>query len=467
MNRRTFLVGLAATAGCDGVRGEAARRLGASVPETLDPATSRGVDPVHHLLNRAAFGPWPGDVERVRAMGIRAWIDEQLDPTTIADPACRIMARRFESVVAPAGESFEFEPEVVQEELTRHTVLRAVYSKRQLQEVMVAFWTDHFNISMAKGDCAHLRAADLREVVRAHALGRFRGLVRASALSSAMLVYLDGTENAAGVPNENYARELLELHTMGVHGGYTQQDVMEAARCLTGWVVRDAERWRKGSVDFVADRHDDGTKVVLGTSIEPAGEDELDALLDVILAHPSVPRFLADKLCRFFVADAPPPGLVQEVADTFAATDGAIAPTLRVLLTSEAFMASASGKVKRPFRFLVSALRGLGAITSAPPELVGWLARMGHAPFEHPTPDGYPFEARPWLSTLPWRWQLARTLTEHADVPFAALSRALGDGQGLFAHLVGRRPNGTELALLSDVEASTPLVLAAPAFQVH
>jgi uncharacterized protein (DUF1800 family) len=477
MNRRVFL-GLAGAslAACDGVRGYLARELGAGLPGAISPPEGATVDPARHLLDRAAWGPWPGDVDRVRAMGAEAWIDEQLEPGSLSDLACTVMARRFESIGQPAGELFEFKAPVVQEELARHTLLRAVYAQSQLHEVMVAFWTDHFNIAIGKAECAWLKTADDRDVIRTHALGRFSNLLRASALSPAMLVYLDGTKNrrASGseVPNENYARELMELHTLGVGGGYTQRDVMEAARCLTGWQVRTG--WNKGSVEFRRDLHDDGDKRVLGHTIPAGGgEADLDALLDILVGHPSTTRYLATKLCRWFIADDPPERAVADVATTFAVTRGDLRATVRAVLTHDSFTQHAQTKLKRPFRFVVSALRAVGAETHTA-SLLEWLSRMGHAPFEHPTPDGYPTEPHPWLGTVLWRWNFANALAQGqlADtrVRWGELATACGSEVGLVRHLLGRDPTPTEVAAFRRVEPTpqrAALVLCSPAFQAH
>ena len=271
--------------------------------ETLTGPTATELDAVSHAINRLTFGVRPGDHARVAAMGVEAFIEEQLAPRELADGMCeRVIRHEFDSLADPAGTLFprkgdasdplqqlfpamkdrgarvshlyEFKDKVLLDELTRATVLRAVLSERQLYEVMVQFWTDHFNIDPSKAEAKWLKAADDRDVIRAHALGNFRELLRASAVSPAMLWYLDGRVNRrvkpADKPNENYARELLELHTLGVHGGYTQQDVMDVARCLTGWTVRDKKKFFKGRVEFRAGEHDDGAKRVLGVEI-PAG----------------------------------------------------------------------------------------------------------------------------------------------------------------------------------------------------
>src|SRR2546422_5567793 len=222
---------------------------------------------------------------------------------------------------------------------------------------MTGFWTDHLNINLEKGDCIYLKPSDDRLVIRAHALGNFKELIRASATSPAMLVYLDGKENRkAGpndVPNENYARELLELHTLGVEGGYTQSDVYEVARCLTGWRLRTG--WRKGTVYFDPSLHDDGEKHVLGQLI-PAGGGaaDLDRVVEIVCKHPSTARHIATKLVRRFVSEAVPAPLVTRGAAVFTATNGDIKSLLRTILNSDEFKAAQGVKFKRPFQFIVS-----------------------------------------------------------------------------------------------------------------
>lgn len=471
------LSSLGALAACDGPRALAARGWGASVPDDLAVPSATVVDPVHRLLCRATFGPWPGDRERVAALGIEGWIDEQLEPDRLDDTACQMMARRFDSLRASPGNAFEWEDTTIREELQRHAVLMAVHSRRQVYESMVALWTDHLNVSVHKGDVAQLAPHYLREVIRPHALGSFRALIRASALSPAMLTYLDGADNAlrdpGDQPQENYARELLELHTLGVHGGYTQRDVMEAARCLTGWTIR--ERWRRGAVEFHPEWHDDGEKRVLGVTIPAGGgPEDLERLLDVVVAHPSTARSVAVRLLRWFVADAPTEEVVESVASTFTATGGDIAATVRAVLTHEVLM-TAPLRLKRPFRFVVSGLRALGAITQAEAPLIELLSRMGQAPHAHPTPDGYPLEAHPWRGTMLWRWRFARDLTVgRTQVPWRALVDRLGrEPATWFQHLVGRSPTPAEIepvrAFVAGGDApreAVSLLLGSPAFQV-
>jgi len=485
--RRTILhagaaVGLLGATGCDGVISWVAKTGGQEFPDEVANTAGANIDPDFHLLSRAAFGPWPGDVARVREMGRDAWIEEQLHPDRINDRLCDLRARRFESLHISAGELLEYKKPVVREELTRATLLRAVYSKRQLLEVMVRFWSDHLNIDTTKDRCAHFKTADDRDVVRKHALGRFRDLIGASALSPAMLVYLDGTENKRRnddeKPNENYARELLELHTLGVDGGYSQDDVMEAARCLTGWRVR--KKWKKGRVVFDASAHDDGEKTVLGRRIGAGGKErDLDRLLDIVCAHPSTARFIATKLCRRFVADDPPAALVAQVAKRFEETDGDIKALLRTILGSDEFQASRGTRLKRPFRFVVSALRAMAADTHAKKPLLRYLERLGQPLFQYPTPDGYSDDPAPWMGTLLWRWNFAFALTggdmPSVKVDLAAAERALSDIgppslERAFSYLVGRAPRDAESSALEaawrrDRTHAFGLMLSTPAFQ--
>ncbi|MEZ4335130.1 MAG: DUF1800 domain-containing protein [Sandaracinaceae bacterium] len=471
-SRREVLIGGAAVlAGCDPIVSTASRLLGADLPGALVPHAGPSVRPARRLLNRAAYGPWPGDEARVEAMGREAWVDEQLDPESIDDAAGDVRAELVDVANVPSDLVFELRPEHVERQLVTHTLLRAVYSRRQLREVMVGFWADHLNVHMGKSLCRHLTATYVRDVLRPRALGRFRDLLGAVVASPAMLVYLDGRENRRGVPNENYARELLELHALGVHGGYAQRDVMEAARCLTGWTV--AERGAPGSVAFDPARHDDGEKVVLGQRIAAGGgARDLDRLLDVVVAHPSCARFVSEKLCRFFVADAPPPGVREAAHAAFVASDGEIGATVRAILLHPDLYA-APPRVSRPFPYVVRALRALGADTHARGALRDHLARMGQLPFDHPTPDGYPFEEAAWLGTMLPRWRFALALAEgHLDdtaIDLPRLRDALpaADPLGaLFRHLVGRDPTPEERthALSHPPARALALVLSSPAY---
>ena len=499
-SRRQFIhaggvTALAATTACDAI--PEALLVGRRVPSRgegpFQVPTSASTDLISHALNRLTFGPRPGDYQRVRKLGadedtaFAAFLDEQLNPSAINDPAAENALRRFETLGEPPGELFEYQEKLLLTELTRGTLLRAVLSERQLYEVMVHFWSDHFNIDPSKGDCKWLKTADDRDVIRAHALGRFPEMLRASALSPAMLWYLDGRVNrrakSSDKPNENYGRELLELHTLGVHGGYSQKDVMEVARCLTGWTVRGTHQSKHslGKVEFHPDQHDQDAKEVLGKIIpaipagvkreeaEILGRNELEQVLEIVGLHPATAKHLATKLCRRFIADEPPAAAVAAVADAFLRTRGDIGSTLRALFATTEFRTTRANKFKRPFHFIASTLRATDTATDAPPALMEFLVRMGHAPFHYPTPDGYPEEATPWMGTLLWRWNFAVALADGKipGVKFddVALRKCFRGDDELLAHFLGRQAAAEEAASARASGALVPLLLASPGFQ--
>ena len=336
-----------------------------------------------------------------------AFIEEQLAPGSIPDAQAFWLVRRVEAVSLQAPDIFDLSRETAVGELRRATILRAVYSERQLCERMVEFWSDHFNVFAAKADCAWLRVVEDREVIRRHALGNFHDLLRASATSAAMLTYLDGRTSVAGNPNENHARELLELHTLGVDGGYTQRDVMELSRALTGWRVR--RLWHRGRVRIDPSLHDAAAKVVLGERLEGDASRELDRIVDLLSAHPSTALFLSRKLCRRFVGEEPPQELVARTAKAFRESDGSIRHTVSVILHSRE-LREAPPQFKRPYTFVVSALRALGARTDGGPALVTELARLGQLPFGWPSPDGYPEGESHWRARMLPRWNFALAL---------------------------------------------------------
>lgn len=517
LSRRQFLVASAgamvvAGSGCrrnDELLADARRWWGKpTAPPLNGPLTAPAaveIDEISHLINRLTFGARPGSYARVATMGTQAFIEEQLAPERIRDWQCeRLMRHEFDSLADPAGGLFprkadasdplqqifpamkdkgarvshlyEYKDKVLLEQLTRSTLLRAVLSERQLFEVMVQFWSDHFNIDPSKAETRWLKAADDRDVIRAHALGNFRDLLRASAVSPAMLWYLDGRVNRKSKPdekpNENYARELLELHTLGVYGGYTQQDVMEVARCLTGWTVRDRKKFFKGRVEFKAGQHDDGAKVVLGTEI-PAGlgPRDLDRVLDILMQHPSTASHVAWKLCRRFIRDEPPEAAVKATASAFTASRGDIPATLRTLFATEGFRepAARAAKFKRPIHFVVSALRATNAETDGAKPLVDYLQRLGQVPFRYTTPDGYPETASHWQNTLLWRWNFATALADNrikgTRIDLGGLRQRLGGDDALMATLLGRQPSPVEREAYQKSEAGLALLVASPAFQ--
>ena len=451
----------------------------------LTPPPASDLDAVAHALNRLTFGPGPGLHARVAALGVEAFLDEQLAPEKIADGLCdRATARFAEAWWEPVGEAYEEDAEALTPLLRRTALLRATYSERQLFEVVCEFWSDHFNIDPGKGDCRYTKIADDRDTIRAHALGHFRDLLSASALSPAMLWYLDGRANVGTPgekPNENYARELMELHTLGVHGGYTQQDVMEVARCLTGWTILakkdDGFSGKllspfkdRGLVAFRPEAHDDGPKRVLGHVIPAGGGGrDLDRVIAIVAAHPSTARFIATKLCARFISDEPPAAAVETVARSFSVSQGDLKTTLRTLFATPEFHGSSGAKLKRPFHFVVSALRATNAEITDERPLLSYLEKMGHLPFRHPTPDGYPQDSSPWLATLLWRWKFAVALA-HNRIPGTRrapenLQRALGGAAALTATVLNRQPAPEESDALRKSGDGLALLLASPAFQ--
>jgi uncharacterized protein (DUF1800 family) len=429
-----------------------------------------------HALNRLGYGPRPGDVERVRGMGLDRWVDQQLHPERIDDRLAQQKLERFETLrlssaellkgyeipreakreiqrrraelgedaseqdmrrmrrelIEKYGAGMKGSPRQVLDELQAAKVTRAVYSERQLDEVLVDFWMNHFNVYAAKGPEKFLMAEYERDVVRPRAWGRFEDLLKATAESPAMLFYLDnwlsadpqagpmargrralfGRRPLAMTPgqgagqgrkrglNENYAREIMELHTLGVDGGYTQKDVTEVARCFTGWTLRGV---REDQPRFIFEPriHDSRDKVVLGTKIKGGGKDEGDKVIHLLATHPSTARFISYKLARHFVADEPPKALVDRAAQTFRKTDGDIRAVVREIVTSPEFAAQAAraAKVKTPLEFVVSAVRAAGADVDEARALVQRVADMGMPLYLQQPPTGYKDTADAWVST--------------------------------------------------------------------
>jgi uncharacterized protein (DUF1800 family) len=405
LGRRGFLKlgGLAAA----GAAVSACSPVYASLARQMQPATvwPAGASPVFQALQRLTFGPAGQERSRAESIGLGAWVEEQLAPEGLDDTAANLLVRTLDSLSLDAADLAAWERDDVVGELRRGTLLRQIYSRRQLFEVMTEFWTDHFNILIDKGDCWFLKTIDDRQVVRAHALGNFRDLLWASAHSPAMLVYLDNQANLREAPNENYAREVMELHTLGVHGGYGQADVMELSRCLTGWSVKD--RFWKGQFVFRPDIHDDGSKEVIGVRVEPAGQAEAERMLDVFALHPSTANHLARKLVGRFVTEDVDgrPETVERVASAFVESRGDILSTLRSLVLDRGWEESLEPRFKRPLNFVLSALRILEAETDAGESLQDRLAAMGHLPFAWATPDGPSDVAGPWKGGLMARWQ--------------------------------------------------------------
>ena len=413
---------------------------------------------VTHLLNRFAFGARPGDIAHVLAVGIRGWLEEQLNPGRIRDTAGTAALRPFARALENPTDlyaAYAPPPAARQDSAARRRAMesardlggqvmmtalaRHIASDRQLLEVMTDFWTNHFNIFMEKGADRWLTADFVERAIRPHALGKFEELLVATAVHPAMLVYLDNAQSvapgarppAARAPatfgrrgfapmfapplrsappraesgiNENYARELLELHTLGVDGGYTQQDVIEVARVLTGWGIAQPKRMGIGhyGFEFHAWAHDYGPKEVLGVAF-PAGhgEDEGRRLLHLLAENPATARHLSYELCQRFVADAPPDGCVDAAVAAWQRTDGDIRAVLVAIAGSPDFWAPENdrSKFKAPLAFVASAVRVLDAAPDSTARLANALRRLGEPPFRHLTPDGYPDAAADWLNS--------------------------------------------------------------------
>jgi uncharacterized protein (DUF1800 family) len=399
---------------------------------------------IEHTLNRLAFGPRPGVGEKVQRMGLANWIDEQLHPERVDDAALAGMLTPLPTPptdLASQQEARQFARREMQA-LAAQKVMRAVYSERQLDEILVDFWFNHFNVFAGKGRTATYLVEYERDAIRPHVWGSFRELLGATAKSPAMLFYLDNwlsadpeaaeraasmaaqrraraggagrRQRVAGAPaappaaaqaggrrrglNENYGRELLELHTLGVDAGYTQKDIVEVARAFTGWTIANPA---EGTFRFTPALHDRGEKIVLGKTIKAGGGmDDGERVLDIVAAHPSTARHIATKLARRFVSDNPPDALVARVAARFTETNGDLRETVRAVVTSPEFFAEANrlAKTKTPLEFVVSAVRATGRPVRDGRPLVNALQQLGMMPYMCQPPTGYDDEAETWIS---------------------------------------------------------------------
>jgi uncharacterized protein (DUF1800 family) len=432
-----------------------------------DPVPARPVEDdaaIEHVLNRLGYGPRPGDVEAVRRMGLDRYVQQQLHPERLpenpelarrladlatvsldtgtllskydlpreakreiqqrraamtGEPTEEDVRRVRRELAAKYGDLMHGTPRQVVAELQAAKVLRAVHSSRQLDEVLVDFWLNHFNVFANKGPVRFLVGEYERDVIRPHAWGRFEDLLKATAESPAMLFYLDNYLSAAPQAarrrasaegmrpggrrrglNENYAREIMELHTLGVDGGYTQKDVTEVARCFTGWTIRDL---RRGNPEFAFDArvHDRGDKTVLGQTIKGGGKDEGDRVIRILATHPATARFVSYKLARRFVADEPPESLVDRAAATFLGTGGEIRKVVETIVASPEFAAPSArqAKVKTPLEFVVSAARASGSAVVDARALARRIADMGMPLYLQQPPTGYQDTADAWVST--------------------------------------------------------------------
>jgi uncharacterized protein (DUF1800 family) len=372
---------------------------------------------ITHLLNRISFGPRPGESERVEDMGMDRYIEQQLHPERIDDSAVESRLARFKTLRMSNAELAQHyrpprrarqpqtrnmlagSPQEILQELQAQKIIRAVHSRRQLEEVMTDFWFNHFNVFWGKNADRWLTTNYEMKAIRPHVLGRFNDLLTATAKSPAMLFYLDNhvSSSIRGI-NENYARELMELHTLGVDGGYTQRDVQEVARAFTGWSIDRPQA--DAAFIFRPRMHDAGEKTVLGHRIHAGGIRDGEAVLDILAHHPSTARFISTKLVRRFVSDEPPPGLVRSVTEIYRKTDGDIREMMRTILTSREFHSSevVGAKTKSPFEYAVSAIRALDGTTDGSHALAQFIARMGQPLYQCQPPAGYPDRRDHWMS---------------------------------------------------------------------
>ena len=440
-----------ALAGC--VAPEAAK-LGTSTPTMTTPRmpmTAPG--DAYRWLNRLTWGATPTLVEVNSQQGFDAYLAQQLHPAEARLPeainsqvqALTISTRPFGALVQDleqrrkdadalaSNEEKKTAQQSYQQELnrlgreaaTRH-ILRALYSPNQIQEQMTWFWMNHFSVFQYKSNLRVMVGDYEDAAIRPHALGKFRDLLAAVVYHPAMLRYLDNEQNAAGRINENYARELMELHTLGVDGGYGQKDVQELARVLTGVGVnlqpgnpavrRELQAYyvRRGLFEFNPNRHDFADKQLLGEPLRAKGLAEVDEALNRLARHPSTARFISRKLAQYWLADDPPAPLIDRMSQTFQRSDGDIAQTLKTLLTSPEFGQGAGRKFKDPMRYVISAVRMAyddKPILNAGPVL-NWLSRMGEPLYGRQTPDGFPTGESAWASPgqMATRFEVAKAI---------------------------------------------------------
>lgn len=364
----------------------------------------------YHFLSRLTWGVTAADLQRIGAMGQSAYLEEQLFPERMTKggdiKVSPILSKSFKAlrrIRDPWDEPYRA--------LVEAMVNRAVSSPAQLRERMVEFWSDHFNVPAEELIVESIEYQ--RSAIRPKVFTTFRDLLLATAQSQAMLYYLDNAYSVAAHPNENYAREVLELHTMGVDGGYTETDVRELARALTGWTTN----WETGAFAFADGDHDKEEKHVLGLTL-PAGrgiEDGLD-VLNFLANHPSTAQFVCRKLCVRFVSDQPPAALISRMASTWLSTGGDIKAILRVLFLSGEFQAAAGLKLRRPLDFAIGALRATGTTFTDFWTLYYGLSLLGQVPYDWDPPNGYPDVGGAWLNSngVLARWNVAQFVTQYA-----------------------------------------------------
>ena len=546
MTRRRFLqYGLAAVAAGAALDNTA---QAAPAPTELGPlgslgfpwrAREAGQPPFEvHVLSRMAFGHTKADLDAIKSGAFRVndWFEAQLAPDGTENEALTQKLAGFQTLDKQIWELIRDYPQPMQgvtgptvrdviAELLRATLLRKLYSKWQLKEVLVDFWTDHFNINMYEDLQQWGKTVDDRDVIRGHALGNFHAMLLASAKSPAMVTYLDNNTNTRQAPNENYAREVMELHTLSVNGPYNQTDVQNLAKCFTGWTVYgrgvNVAVERRGTFYFNPNTHDTTTKTLsfMPTPVQgrtgAAGVQEAEGVIDFLAKHSATAQFIATKLVRKFVADDPPLSLVDQVADKFLATASApdqIAQCVRVIFQSAEFRQSYGQKTRRPLDFVVAAMRAVDANVDTTGDNVsflervlarGYLAPQGQNLFGKVFPDGYPDVGVEWVNTnaLLNRWNFGLNLMKNqlerrtqpnlvnllpwvntvqpqtvAGLVDAMIDRLLGytvdaaDRDALVAYVAAGRPGSTPLTdQMKTMKAPelAAILIASPYFQAR
>jgi hypothetical protein len=376
-------------------------------------------DDLYYLVNRGSFGYTPELYAEAQVRGYDGWLDWQLNPDQIADMDMdgilagytTLNMSRFElfhgyGPNGNLGQNFEVSRNLVEARLQR-----AVKSNRQLHERMVDFWADHLNVPHGQGGQRLFRTVYDRLVIREHALGSFPEMLMASAKSACMLIYLNGVDNEVGAPNENYAREVMELHTLGVNGGYNENDIQELARCFTGWTIWDNSSANLGEFRFKPWLHDNGSKVVLGQTV-PAGGGVTDGefMLNYLALHPSTAEYISRELATYLLDHNPPQALVDEAKAMYLATAGDMKEVVRVIL-GQNWISSvdpwSTPKLRRPMHFVSNVLRTPGVTMLNPDGATTALEVMGQYPFAWPAPDGYPNDLDTWGTGVLPRWEFA------------------------------------------------------------
>lgn len=397
--RRALLGSLAAAAAGAFAAWEHAMAQPVEVSYDIDPYAL-----VPRLVKRVTMGITQTELALAESLGYEEYLEYQLNFAAIDDSAVQAMLTPLTSLGMTYQQLTALPNNQVQNELIEAAMRRAIYGKRQLVERMVELWTDHFNIQ--NGEDYYYKCVDDRTVVRTHAMGKFPDLLRASAHSPAMLYYLNNDTNIKTAPNENYARELMELHTLGVDGGYTQNDVKEVARCLTGWTIYRGPSGDplNGTFLYRDTNHDKNPKTVLGNIIPAGGgQNDGETVLNILINHPSTAKFVAKKICSWLLSPSTPQRVIDSVAATYTATGGDIKAMIRQALRPQ-HLAAAPLKLKRPWHVLTSALRALPTTITSTTSLRNDLVAGGHLPFQWPTPDGYPDKTDYWAANILWRW---------------------------------------------------------------